>query len=208
MAILCNHQKTVSKAAELGLEQLADRLTLLKKQKAELQGLRKALKNKDDKAVKAFAKDDSGEDAQEKAKVGIDKAKAAVEKAKTGDEKVAATKAMEAAKEALKKARADSASGQHRFKSTPNIESVEKRIETWADKIRKLELDIRNKDDNKEVALGTSKINYCDPRISVAWCKRCEVPIDRIFPKTLRDKFVWALSVPPDWNFAAITGKK
>ena len=43
------------------------------------------------------------------------------------------------------------------------------------DKIRKLEIEVRNKNDNKEVSLGTSKINYCDPRISVAWCKNNEV---------------------------------
>lgn len=65
---------------------------------------------------------------------------------------------------------------------------MERQIERWAEKIKKLELDIRNKDDNKEVALGTSKINYMDPRISVAWCKRVEVPIEKIFAKTLRDK--------------------
>ena len=40
-----------------------------------------------------------------------------------------------------------------------------------------------------------------DPRISVAWCKRCEVPIDKVFAKTLRDKFNWAMAVPPDWKF-------
>lgn len=55
---------------------------------------------------------------------------------------------------------------------TPTLEQVERQLEKWSEKIRKLELDIRNKDDNKEVALGTSKINYMDPRISVAWCKR------------------------------------
>jgi DNA topoisomerase-1 len=27
------------------------------------------------------------------------------------------------------------------------------------------------KESNKEIALGTSKTNYNDPRISVAWCK-------------------------------------
>ena len=31
------------------------------------------------------------------------------------------------------------------------------------------------KEDLKTVALGTSKINYLDPRISVSWCKRHEV---------------------------------
>ena len=52
------------------------------------------------------------------------------------------------------------------------MEQVTNALQKWTEKIRKLEVDIRNKDDNKEVALGTSKINYMDPRISVAWCKR------------------------------------
>lgn len=36
VAILCNHQKTVSKAQESGLTALGDRLQMLKKQKQEL----------------------------------------------------------------------------------------------------------------------------------------------------------------------------
>ncbi len=71
---------------------------------------------------------------------------------------------------------------------------MERQVERWAEKIKKLELDIRNKDDNKEVALGTSKINYMDPRISVAWCKRVEVPIEKIFASTLRGKFCWCVA--------------
>ena len=50
---------------------------------------------------------------------------------------------------------------------TPTVASIETRIDNWADNIRKLEVDIRNRDENKEVALGTSKINYMDPRISL-----------------------------------------
>jgi hypothetical protein len=50
-------------------------------------------------------------------------------------------------------------------------------------------------------------------RLHVRLCFRLlhflfQVPIDRIFPKTLRDKFVWALSVPPDWEFEAMASKK
>ena len=82
------------------------------------------------------------------------------------------------------------------YKTTPSKASIESRIEKWTEDIRKLEVDINNRDENKEVALGTSKINYMDPRISVAWCKRNEVPIDKIFAKTLRDKFNWAMAVP------------
>lgn len=89
----------------------------------------------------------------------------------------------------------------HMFKSSPSVESISSRIAKWDEDIRKLEADIRNRDENKEVALGTSKINYMDPRISVAWCKRCEVPIDKIFPKTLRDKFNWAMAVSSTWRF-------
>ena len=33
----------------------------------------------------------------------------------------------------------------------------------------------------KDVSLGTSKTNYNDPRISVAWCKLAECPIEKVF---------------------------
>nr|XP_042903447.1 DNA topoisomerase 1-like [Parasteatoda tepidariorum] len=48
---------------------------------------------------------------------------------------------------------------------------------------------------NKHIALSTSKLNYCDPRISVAWCKKYKVHIDRIFTKTQRAKFEWAFQM-------------
>lgn len=55
--------------------------------------------------------------------------------------------------------------------------------------------------DNKEVALGTSKINYMDPRITISWCKRTETPIEKVFPATLCRKFAWAMDNEPSWNF-------
>jgi DNA topoisomerase-1 len=60
---------------------------------------------------------------------------------------------------------------------------------------------VQNKEDNKNLALGTSKINYMDPRITISWCKAKEVPIEKIFPKTLRSKFSWAMSNEPHWKF-------
>jgi len=47
-------------------------------------------------------------------------------------------------------------------------------------KIDKMEMDKKTREDLKTVALGTSKINYLDPRITVAWCKRHEVPIEKV----------------------------
>lgn len=60
---------------------------------------------------------------------------------------------------------------------------------------------VYEKKENKNFALSTSKINYMDPRISVTWCKNNEVPIERVFEKTLRMKFAWAMSADLDWKF-------
>ena len=83
-----------------------------------------------------------------------------------------------------------------------------KTVETCAAKITKMkeqigakEFNLKNKEDNKSVALGTSKINYMDPRISISWCKAKEVPIEKVFQKTLQSKFAWAMSNEPDWEF-------
>lgn len=57
---------------------------------------------------------------------------------------------------------------------------LEKKIAQAEQKVERMKLDMRIKDDLKSVALGTSKINYMDPRISVAWCKRHEVPIEKV----------------------------
>nr|CCA22788.1 DNA topoisomerase putative [Albugo laibachii Nc14] len=89
----------------------------------------------------------------------------------------------------------------HLFPKTPSLEQVKKRTEAWKKKMNTLAIRLQDKSDNKQVALGTSKINYMDPRISVAWCKRNEVPISAVFAKTLREKFVWAMDAAPDWKF-------
>lgn len=72
-------------------------------------------------------------------------------------------------------------------------------------KIEKMERDMQTKEDMKTVALGTSKINYMDPRITVAWCKRHDVPIEKIFNKSLLAKFAWAMDVDPEFRFCSST---
>ena len=47
----------------------------------------------------------------------------------------------------------------HMFKTLPSADLVSARIDKWAEDLKKMELDVQNKDENKEVALGTSKIN-------------------------------------------------
>ena len=53
----------------------------------------------------------------------------------------------------------------------------------------------------KNVSLGTSKVNYIDPRITVAFLKRHGLSIDKVFSKTLQEKFSWAFNVDADFKF-------
>lgn len=68
-----------------------------------------------------------------------------------------------------------------------------KQLERLKEQLSKMELQETDRDENKTIALGTSKLNYLDPRISVAWCKKHGVPIEKIFNKTQRTKFLWAI---------------
>lgn len=45
----------------------------------------------------------------------------------------------------------------------------EKQVEKLKEQLMKLEVQATDREENKEIALGTSKLNYLDPRISVAW---------------------------------------
>ncbi|KAI8128183.1 hypothetical protein FF38_08634 [Lucilia cuprina] len=74
-----------------------------------------------------------------------------------------------------------------------NADKKAKQLERLKEQLKKLELQETDRDENKTIALGTSKLNYLDPRISVAWCKKHNVPIEKIFNKTQRTKFLWAI---------------
>ncbi|KAK4369393.1 hypothetical protein RND71_013185 [Anisodus tanguticus] len=86
-------------------------------------------------------------------------------------------------------------------KRTLTPEALQKKIDQTSVKIENIERQIETKEDLKTVALGTSKINYLDPRITVAWCKRHEVPIEKMFNKSLLAKFAWAMDVEPTFTF-------
>jgi len=76
-----------------------------------------------------------------------------------------------------------------------NAEKRKKALERLLEQLEKLEIQKTDKDENKTIALGTSKLNYLDPRISVAWCKKHEVPIEKVYNKTQREKFRWAIDM-------------
>jgi DNA topoisomerase I len=76
-----------------------------------------------------------------------------------------------------------------------------KKIATLRERHAKLELQMKVKDELKTVSLGTSKINYLDPRITVAWCKQHEVPPPTVYTRALVEKFTWAMEVEPTFDF-------
>lgn len=103
----------------------------------------------------------------------------------------------------------------------PTVAKLEGNIVKIEERIKNLEAQSADREGNKEVALGTSKIvghvdstescfvltfwqNYIDPRLSVVFSNKMDVPIERLFPKTLREKFTWAIaSIGEDdaWEF-------
>jgi DNA topoisomerase-1 len=46
---------------------------------------------------------------------------------------------------------------------------VKKKLERLKEQLTKLEVQETDREENKTIALGTSKLNYLDPRITVAW---------------------------------------
>jgi len=87
------------------------------------------------------------------------------------------------------------------YKLPTNVEQCKARIKKTKEMLEAHETKMTLKSDTKTVALGTSKINYMDPRITVAWCKEKDVPLEKVFSKSLCSKFPWAVEVPNTWRF-------
>lgn len=49
------------------------------------------------------------------------------------------------------------------------MDKAKKTLDRLKDQLVKLEVMETDKEENKTIALSTSKLNYLDPRISVAW---------------------------------------
>jgi len=74
-----------------------------------------------------------------------------------------------------------------------NKEKNAKKMASLTERLEKAKLNMNMKEELKTVSLGTSKINYLDPRITIAWCKKWEMPINLVYTKALMEKFNWAM---------------
>lgn len=76
-----------------------------------------------------------------------------------------------------------------------------KKIKQINDKIKKLKDKKKDKEEMKNIALGTSKENYIDPRITVSFMKKYKLPVEKIFSSKLQKKFRWAFDVTDEFHF-------
>lgn len=75
------------------------------------------------------------------------------------------------------------------------------RISKIDDKINKLKMKKQLKIELKDISLGTSKTNYIDPRITISFMKKFNLPIDKIFTKALQEKFFWAFDIDSHFTY-------
>uniref|UniRef100_A0A8C4GZ15 DNA topoisomerase I n=1 Tax=Dicentrarchus labrax TaxID=13489 RepID=A0A8C4GZ15_DICLA len=120
---------------------------------------------------------------------------------KTFDQSMANLQAkIDARKEhlALAKTELKQAKKEAKAKGSSDPKLVERKkaaVKRCEEQLLKMEVQATDREENKQIALGTSKLNYLDPRISVAWSKNVEVPVEKIYNKSQRDKFAWAIDM-------------
>jgi len=88
-----------------------------------------------------------------------------------------------------------------KVKELKKEETNTKKIKKLQHKIKKLKAKKDLKLELKNISLGTSKINYIDPRITVAWIKKHDFPVEKIFSETLQEKFKWAFEIDKDFKY-------
>ncbi|KAL4887724.1 hypothetical protein BJY04DRAFT_6150 [Aspergillus karnatakaensis] len=219
VAILCNHKRTVGAAHANQMEKMSERIKGQRYQKWRLKqmmlDLDPSLKKKkgaeffklDEDIDKDWIKEHQAflvEEQQQKIKKKFEKDNEKL--LAEGEKEMKASELetrLEVAKELEKKYNKENKTGKVEAEGRgPTVEKLEAAIDKIQQRIDNMELQAQDKEDNKEVALGTSKINYIDPRLTVVFSKKFDVPIEKFFSKALREKFEWAIkSVDENWEF-------
>lgn len=227
VAILCNHKRAVPKTHETAIGRLEDQVRALKYQKMRIRKQMVALEPKLRKKKPELLEYESDIDAvwiRQHQKDLVEKQRESIrkkfdkenEKRAKEDEKPLPESELKArlkaadvvAEEFEKENKTDSVEPT----SNQTIEKCEAALKKLDEKIYTLRSQREMRDLNKETALGTSKLNYIDPRIisrrrflmiglTWAWSKEHGVPIEKLFTKTHREKFKWAADVDDDWEF-------
>ncbi|KAL8714763.1 MAG: hypothetical protein Q9220_001276 [cf. Caloplaca sp. 1 TL-2023] len=221
VAILCNHKRTVTAGHGAQMEKLGDRIKGLKYQKWRVKQMmldvEPKMKKKDKRGPEFFELDEELDQdwINEHQTYLVEEQRQKIEKkfAKENEKLKAEGESemkhkelegrLEVADDLAKKFKQENKSGKVEAEGkVPSVDKFEGQLEKLDQRIQTMSYQAEDKENNKEVALGTSKINYIDPRLTVVFSKKFNVPIERFFSKTLREKFDWAIkSVDEDWVF-------
>ena len=200
VAVLCNHQRSVSKTHVQSMEKLEDKIDVLKHERQLVRAqLKKKLSSSD---IKTRTDDlmtdyESDMDSGKMKKKEKDYIESIVEKQKKLREKKFTLGTVDSAELGELKMPVPLSEQVKEWE----VDKLEKKFSMLYEKIRTLKLQRIDRDENKQTALGTSKTNYIDPRISMAWYKQHQVPIEKIFNRSLQEKFQWASVVDETWRF-------
>ncbi|RFU36113.1 hypothetical protein B7463_g285, partial [Scytalidium lignicola] len=221
VAILCNHKRTVGATHEAQMEKMGDRIKGLRYQKWRTKQMILNIepKQKKKKGAEWFELDPDLDEAwilEHQAYLVQEQRTKIEKKFQKDNEKLAAegkkemkakelSERLEAATELEQKFKKENKTKKIEAEGkSPSVEKLETAITKIDERIKVMTLQAEDREGNKEVALGTSKINYIDPRLTVVFSKKFNVPIEKFFSKTLREKFTWAIEsvgVEEDWEF-------
>ncbi|CEP17406.1 hypothetical protein [Parasitella parasitica] len=215
VAVLCNHQKSASKTHEQMISKIGDRIKAFKYQRMKLRKQLYALDPKQKKKGEFAEPESDLEDewiVEHEANL-VEKEKEKIKsRFEKQNDKLIEEKQPRMPQSELKEKLKAADELHDRLKKERKLDKIEPKgnmtVEKLANAIRKIDERIAatknqatDKEENKEIALGTSKLNYIDPRITVAWCRKHDVPQEKVFSKTLLEKFRWAQTIPDDWKF-------
>ncbi|KAF7446376.1 DNA topoisomerase 1 [Pyrenophora tritici-repentis] len=219
VAILCNHKRTVAASHATSIEKMNERINGLRYQawRTKMMMIDVDPKIKKKKGAEYFERPEDLDDewvkqhqdaeVEEMRQKIIKKFEKDNEKLKADGEKELKQKELnerlEKAEELAAKYKKENKTGKIEAEGKgPTVEKLEANVEKIVQRIENMKIQMEDKEGNKEVALGTSKINYIDPRLTVVFSKKFGVPIEKFFSKTLREKFDWAIkSVDENWEF-------
>ncbi|KAF6762991.1 topoisomerase I [Ephemerocybe angulata] len=215
VAILCNHQRSTPKTHDQSMEKMRYKLRTLKYDRMKLRHVLfaqepKAKKNKKYSADESDVDDDWIAEHEENLKAkeiektekrfAKDNEKLEADGKKPHKDSVLKDR-LEGVEADFKRLAKERGTKKASLKKERPSDKLEEAIDKLEEKIKAFKLQMIDRDEGKEVALSTSKINYLDPRITVAWCNTHDVPIEKLFSKTLLTKFPWARTVDNTWKF-------
>lgn len=130
--------------------------------------------------------DESIQKAVENEKVTIEKASTQLKDLK---------KKISAAKKALEGEKLEKTLESYKEKK----DKIEARVTKAQQRIENLQMKKSFKEDTKEFSIGTARNAYSSPKIAFSWARDHDVPINKIYSKSLVEKFDWAANTPADY---------